>query len=121
MTNLFSKLREQALSDEKQRRENSDEIRKKSGERAEDRVFEAVAELIERDVEEVAACCGSICPKCDMFLDKAVALRALDNPHHLFMNPTQNEIFEKALNMFLEDKKEYQANRLELMERLRER
>ncbi len=70
-------------------------------------------------IDEVADCCGNICPHCEIFLDKAIALEELGYQHHLFMNPTQEEMFREALEIYRNDHKEFNLRKLQLMDRMR--
>lgn len=119
MKDIFKGLREQARNLEKTRREKERATRESElADKLED-ANRRVAEFLGVTAEEVESCCGSICPNCDMFLDKAIALVELGYPPHLFMNPVQTEMFEDALRIYRDDPKDYQARKKELMDRMR--
>lgn len=120
MEDIFKKLRDQALDRSAERKKESDLRRKTSAEKlADDPVMREVAEYIGQPVNEVAYCCGNICPHCQTFLDKAIALVELGHEHHLLMNPVQEEQFQEALNIFRRDRMEYEMSKQELMDRMR--
>jgi hypothetical protein len=54
-----------------------------------------------------------------MFLDKAIALEELGYTHHLFMNPTQEDMFAEVRKIFRKNHQEYNRRRQEFMERMR--
>ncbi|MDH5510844.1 MAG: hypothetical protein OEZ32_10885 [Nitrospinota bacterium] len=117
MKDPMARLREEAARKELERKAEKEHATEATGEEA--AVDREVAEYLGAEEEEVAACCGSICPHCDMFLDKAIALVQLGRPHHLFMNPSQAEKFREAMEIYERDRSEYIARRQELMERMR--
>lgn len=120
MEDIFKKLRDQALEHSAELKKENDLRRKASGERrADDPVMREVAEYTGQPLNEVAYCCGSICPHCQIFLDKAIALVELGYNHHLFMNPIQEERFQEALSVFRRDRMEYEMSKQELMDRMR--
>jgi hypothetical protein len=110
----MARLRQEALARQKARKacppgEN----------RAEDGADARVAGYLGVSEAMVSSCCGSICPHCDVFLDKAIALVELGLSHHLFMNPSQEEFFNEALEIYRLDRTGYIARRQELMDRMR--
>jgi hypothetical protein len=120
MDDIFKKLRDQALDRSAELKRESDLRRKASGEKpAEDPVMREVAEYLGQPVNDVAYCCGNICPHCQIFLDKAIALIELGHDHHLFMNPVQEDQFQNALGIFRRDRMEYETSKQELMDAMR--
>lgn len=120
MDDIFKKLRDQALNRSAEIKKENELRRKTSGERAvDDSIMLEVAEYLGKPLDDVAYCCGNICPHCQMFLDKAIALIELGYEHHLFMNPTQEDQFQGALSMFRRDKMEYEMCKQELMNAMR--
>ena len=120
MEDIFKKLRSQAKDREAELKKESALRHKTSGEKLiDDSVLREIAEYIGKPVYEVAYCCGSICPHCQMFLDKAIALIDLGYNHHLLMNPIQEEYFQDALKVFRSDRMEYEMRKQELMDRMR--
>lgn len=119
MSDFMKRLRDSALENQKRReeaRETTDHEALLDAEREKNR---QAAEFLGMDENVVANCCGSICPHCEMFLDKAIALEELGHSHHLFMNPSQEEVFNEALRIYREDRHEYERRRGELMDRMR--
>lgn len=119
MSDLIKRLRESALERQKEReraKEAFDHEAFIDGERDRNR---QAAKYLGMDENVVTNCCGSICPHCEMFLDKAIALEELGHSHHLFMNPSQEEVFNEALRIYREDRREYERRRMELMDRMR--
>lgn len=120
MDDIFKKLRDQALDRSAELKKESDQRRKVSADKpVDDPVMLEVAEYIGKPVDDVAYCCGNICPHCQIFLDKAIALIELGYDHHLFMNPVQEDQFQGALGMFRRDKMEYEMSKQELMDSMR--
>ncbi len=118
MSDYLDKLRQQAAESQNQRKKSRQESASGEKDQSSD-VSEKVAKLLGVTTEMVDNCCGSICPHCDMFLDKAVSLVELGYPHHLLMNPTQEAMFEEAREIYLRDRKEYETRKTELMDRMR--
>ena len=120
MEDIFKKLRSQAKDREAELKKEKDLRHKTSGENPlDDSVMREVAEYIGEPVSEVAYCCGNICPHCQTFLDKAIALIELGYDHHLLMNPIQEDYFKDALGIFRRDRKEYEMSKQTLMDRMR--
>jgi hypothetical protein len=119
MDDFFKRLRDQAITHKAEL--NKERSHKKNPENTQlsDAVFQQVAEYTGKPFLEVAYCCGNICPHCQTFLDKAIALVELGYKHHLFMNPVQEEFFEDALAIYRRDRKEYEIRKQELMDRMR--
>ncbi|MDH4185124.1 MAG: hypothetical protein OEV92_12930 [Nitrospinota bacterium] len=118
MKDPMARLRQEALEKEQARRKEKDHPRPEPAGR-QDKADLEVAQFLEVSPEMVSACCGSICAHCDIFLDKAIALVELGYPHHLFMNSSQEEKFEQALELFRKDRAEYKIRRQELMDSMR--
>jgi len=114
---IFDKIRREAAEKEQARNKSADGSENPM--EAESHLQRQVAEKIGRSQEEVAYCCGSTCPSCDVFLDKAMALEELGHKHHLFLNPVQWEIFEKALALYRTDRAEYERQKPEIITALR--
>lgn len=120
MEDIFKKLREQAMDRSAELKKESDQRRKASSEnQVDDSVMLEVAEYLGKPIDDVTYCCGNICPHCQMFLDKAIALIELGYDHHLFMNPIQEDKFQNALEIFRRDKMEYEMSKQELMDSMR--
>lgn len=120
MQDIFKKLRDQAIEHSAELKKESDLRRKASGEKMpDDHIMREVAEYIGKPLDEVTYCCGNICPHCQTFLDKAIALVELGHEHHLLMNPVQEERFQEALNVFRRDRMQYEMSKQELMDRMR--
>lgn len=120
MEDIFKKLREQALDRSAKLEKENVQRRKTPGEKpADDSVMLEVAEYLGKPVNDVTYCCGNICPHCQTFLDKAIALIELGYSHHLFMNPIQEDQFQNALRMFRRDRMEYEMSKQELMDSMR--
>ena len=120
MDDIFKKLRDQALDRSAEIKKENDLRRKMSGEKpVDDPVMLEVAEYLGKPVNDVAYCCGSICPHCQIFMDKAIALIELGYDHHLFMNPVQEGQFQEALEIFRRDRMEYEMSKQELMDLMR--
>lgn len=119
MKDLFSRLRVEA-AEKARKREEVNRLKGKTGAvpREEKKIAE-VARYLGISKEEVGACCGSICPHCNVFLDKAIALEELGYQNHLYMNPSQEQNFKDALTIYRDDRKEYEARKTELIERMR--
>ncbi len=115
MSDIFQKLREKASRDEARREAEG----KADAPDPEVELHRQVAELTGLSPEEVGYCCGSICPHCESFLDKAIGLVELGRPHHLFLNPVQQERFDEALALFRDDRKAYDLRKKELIASLR--
>lgn len=119
MTDFLSRLREEAAEKAK-KREEENRVEDKTGIVSEEnKKIAEVAEYLGMSKDEVEVCCGSICPHCDTFLDKAIALEELGYQNHLYMNPTQQEQFKEALQIYRNDPKDYEARKTELIERMR--
>ena len=69
--------------------------------------------------EIVEHCCGSVCPDCVQFLDIAITREELGLKSHLTLNPTQQEAFAKALEIYRRDKDEYKRVKGELIKSIR--
>jgi len=119
MGDFMKELRDQALEKEKNRKKADIESFKASSKSSEAVKSSKLAEFLGVTPEIADACCGSICPHCDLFLDKAIALVQLGYPHHLFMNPTQEEVYKEALELFEKDRKEYEQQKEVLIQRMR--
>jgi len=119
MTDYLKRLREEALAKERDRKTARREASRRRLDHQNEETVRQVARFLEVAPEMVDSCCGSICPDCDMFLDKAIALVELGHPPHLFMNPTQEDLFGEAVGIFRDDRKEYEARKRELMDRMR--
>ena len=119
MTDFMKRLREQAAVMASKRAGEAHEPKRKKLAEEEAEINAKVADFLGASPEETAHCCGSICPHCDIFLDKAIALVELGYPSHLFMNPSQEELFEEALRLYRSDLGKYQVNKRELMDRMR--
>ncbi len=119
MTDFLSRLREEAAEKARKREEESRPKGKTGIVPQEEKKILKVAKYLGISKEEVGACCGSICPHCNIFLDKAIALEELGYPNHLYMNPTQEQIFKEALEIYRDDRKDYEARKTELIERMR--
>ena len=118
MKDYMARLREEAQRRE-QERKKAQALQSSAKPDEEQNADIDVAKYLGVSEEEVSVCCGSTCPHCDMFLDKAIALVELGSPHHLFMNPSQEEIFKEALEIYRQDRTEYAFLRQELMDRMR--
>lgn len=120
MEDIFKKLRDQALDRSAELKTGTDPRHKIFGENLiDDSVLREIAEYTGKPVYEIAYCCGNICPHCQTFLDKAIALVELGYNHHLLMNPVQEEYFQDALRVFRGDRMEYEMRKQELMDRMR--
>lgn len=118
MSDIFKKLRDEAAQKaERRAAERSPDPARVDPEN--DPVMAEVADLTGLPVWEVAYCCGAICPHCETFLDKAIALVDMGHPHHLFMNPVQQERFAEALALYRRDRKEYDLRKPELIASMR--
>ncbi|MBI5816034.1 MAG: hypothetical protein HZB29_10565 [Nitrospinae bacterium] len=119
MGDLFGKMRDQAKAAEKLRHEKHEREKSAHGHDAGESMTASVAKFTGLPAEEVEYCCGSICPHCQVFLDKAIALIELGYPHHLFMNPAQEEVFNEAIELFRKDRTLYMLRKQELMDKMR--
>ena len=117
MNDIFSRIREAAEKKAKERTEN--QAKKDPSADDETLISQEVADYLGVSKEEVENCCGNICPHCDIFLAKAIALEELGYKHHLFMNPSQEEMFKEALSIYRKDIKEYKNREHELMDKMR--
>lgn len=121
MMNDFMKgLREQAVEKEKGRKNGGPRSKKEFLREKEKAKIDEVAEFLNTSPELVENCCGYTCPDCQMFLDKALALEKLGHDSHLFLNPTQEEVYAEAKKLFNEDREEYSRRRNELMNAMRQ-
>lgn len=119
MNDFLKQMREQALADEHHRHEQP-HLTEEERLRAEMlRVAMEVARYLGWTREMVENCCGSVCPQCELFLDKALALMELGHPHHLFLNPMQEEVLREAQELFRRDRKEYEMRKQDLMDRMK--
>lgn len=118
MSDIFSRMREEAEKKAQKRNENDNKKQTTNGD-DETRISAEVAEFLGISKEEVEDCCGNTCPHCDIFLSKAIALEELGYEHHLFLNPTQQEMFKDALAIYRRDIKEYERKEQELMDEMR--
>ncbi|MBI4667531.1 MAG: hypothetical protein HY751_14105 [Nitrospinae bacterium] len=118
MEDIFSKLRQEAIQKAEERTKASP-ANEGSKPFDDERIVRQVAEFTGLSVDEVAYCCGNICPHCETFLDKAIALVELGYGHHLFMNPMQEDYFTDALDTFRRDRREYELKKQDLMDRMR--
>jgi len=119
MTDHQKRLREQALA-AKQHRHEQPHLTEEQRQRAEMlRVALEVAQYLGWTREAVENCCGSVCPHCELFLDKALALMELGYHHHLFLNPMQEDVLREAHALFQRDRKEYEIRKQDLMNRMR--
>ncbi len=119
MGDFMKQLRDQALEKEKNREKTRSESLADNGNSSDAVKSRELADFLGVTPEVADACCGSICPHCDLFLDKAIALEQLGYPHHLFMNPTQEEVYKKAKELFEKDRKEYEQLKPGLIEKMR--
>lgn len=110
-------MRDQAKAKELEKRNAAP--RKDQDREHEDAIIREVADFLGITPTEAEYCCGNICPHCQTFLDKAIALVELGHPHHLIMNPMQESMFADALEIFRRDRKEYTVRKQELMNRMR--
>ncbi|MBI4827542.1 MAG: hypothetical protein HY804_01815 [Nitrospinae bacterium] len=119
MNDFLKRMREQALATEQHRHEQP-HLTEEERLRAEMlRVAMEVAHYLGWTREMVENCCGSVCPHCELFLDKALALMELGYPHHLFLNPMQEEVLRETQELFRRDRKEYEIRKEELMNRMK--
>jgi len=118
MKDHMASLREEAAR-KQQERQKEKQQGSAAGRDDEEEASREVAEYLGVEEDLVANCCGSICPHCDIFLDKAIALVELGRPHHLFMNPSQEEKFHQALELYRKDRAQYAVRRQDLMESMR--
>lgn len=119
MEDLFKRLRDQAITHGAELNKEREAKNARVAEPLNDAVLLQVAEYTGKPLLEISYCCGNICPHCQTFLDKAIALVELGYKHHLFMNPIQEELFEEALDIYRRDRKEYEMRKQELMDRMR--
>ncbi|VAX16958.1 hypothetical protein MNBD_NITROSPINAE04-1206 [hydrothermal vent metagenome] len=119
MGDFMKQLRDQALEKEKDRKKADSESLEDDRNNSDAVKSRELADFLGVTPEVADACCGSICPHCDLFLDKAIALEQLGYPHHLFMNPTQEEVYKEAKEIFEKDRKEYDTQKKELIERMK--
>lgn len=118
MSDFLSRLRKKAELQSAEREKALREKKEKS-DSEETMIAIEVADYLGVTTDEIVACCGSICPHCDTFLDKAIALEELGYKNHLFMNPVQEEFFMEALEIYRNDRKEYARLKDELINRMR--
>lgn len=119
MADFMKQLRDQALEKEKNRKKAQSEFIEADSNNSEAVKSRELAEFLGVTPVIADACCGYICPDCDLFLDKAVALEQLGYPHHLFINPTQEEVYKEALELFENDRNEYDRRKQELIRGMR--
>ncbi|VAX18044.1 hypothetical protein MNBD_NITROSPINAE01-1091 [hydrothermal vent metagenome] len=118
MNDIFSRMRDEANKKARERTENQEKNENPQPE-TEAQVSQEVADYLGVSKEEIDNCCGNTCPHCDIFLSKAIALEELGHKHHLFMNPSQEEMFKDAQAIYRKDIKEYEKREQELMDRMR--
>lgn len=119
MSDFMKELRERALEKEKNRKKAQSESLTEGRDDGQALKSRKLAEFLGVTPEIADACCGSICPHCDLFLDKAIALERLGYSHHLFMNPTQEQVYKEALKLFTQDRNEYDLRKKEFVRRMK--